>query len=114
MLTTQVFDTTQGRFADGLPVALEQHTGEAWEHIGGGVTEEDGSIDGLLPEGEDLERGTYRLTFDTGTYFAANALSSPLPVVRVVFEVARDGERLHLPLALSPHGYSTQVVSALG
>lgn len=111
MLSTQVFDTTQGTFADGLPVGLERHNGEDWEHVGGGVTEEDGTVSMLFPEGEDLERGSWRLTYDTGTYFSANGLASPLPVIRVVFEIARDGQRLHLPLTISAHGYHTHIVT---
>ena len=51
--------------------------------------------------------GTYRLTFDAGTYFAANNLQGLYPVIRVVFDVTRDDDHYHLPLQLSPHGYST-------
>lgn len=105
-VTTQVFDTTRGQPADGLPVALERHDGQAWKHVGGAVTNDSGLTPDLMLAGE-LARGTYRLTFDTGTYFAANDMTGFYPVIRIVFEVAQDHEHHHLPLMLSPYGYST-------
>lgn len=108
-LSTRVFDTARGRPADGLPVALERHTGEDWRHLAGDVTGEDGRVEDLLPPGAELERGTYRLTFDTGTYFAANDMAGIYPVIRVVFEIQRDGVEHHVPLQLSPYGYATHI-----
>ncbi len=110
MLTTKVFDSAQGAWADGLPIALEQHSGEGWVHVGGAVIGEDGEANGLLPPGAELERGTYQLTLDTGTYFAANELRSPYPVVRIVLEVAQEGDSMEVALELNPFGYSTHVV----
>lgn len=106
-LSTQVIDTSRGMPAEGLPVALERHDGDHWVHLTGTTTNEDGGITDLLPDDSPLKRGTYRLTFDTGTYFAANAETSFYPVVRVVFEVQQTDEHHHLPLMLSPYGYST-------
>ena len=106
-LSTQVTDTARGCPADGMPVALERRAAHEWTHIGGAVTDERGYAEDLLGEQEELTPGTYRLTFDAGTYFAANAMQGLYPVIRVVFDVGQDGERYHLPLLLSPHGYST-------
>ncbi len=106
-LSTQVIDTSRGIPAEGLPVALERHDGEQWVHLTGATTDDDGNIPDLLPDETSLERGTYRLTFDTGTYFAANAEVSFYPVVRIVFEVQHTDEHHHLPLMLSSYGYST-------
>lgn len=107
-LSTQVIDTARGGAADGMPVALEQRTAHEWTHIGGTVTDEQGRADDLLDDSrKDLEPGTYRLTFDAGTYFAANNMQGLYPVIRVVFDVTREDDHYHLPLQLSPHGYST-------
>lgn len=106
-LSTQVTDTAKGCPADGMPVALERRTAHEWTHIGGTVTDEYGRADDLLFNQTPLTPGTYRLTFDAGTYFAANGVQSIYPVIRVVFDVTDDQEHYHMPLLISPHGYST-------
>lgn len=106
-LSTQVIDTSRGGPVDGLPVALERHDGELWRHLTGTSTDEEGRIEDLLPDGTPLTRGTYRLTYDTGTYFTANEQPAFYPVIRIVFEVQDDHEHHHIPLLLGPYGYST-------
>jgi 5-hydroxyisourate hydrolase len=107
-ITTQVIDTTRGTPADGIPVALEHRGAHGWEHIGGGTTDEQGRVEDLgHPDGgPDLPEGVYQLTFDTGTYYAANEIDGIFPVVRVVFEVKSDTS-YHLPLVLGAHSYTT-------
>lgn len=106
-LSTQVIDTSLGVAVSGLPIAIERHDGERWTHLSGTTTNEDGSVTDILPDDVHLERGTYRLTFDTGTYFAVNNQTCFYPVVRIVFEVLHHDEHHHLPLMLSTYGYST-------
>ncbi len=104
-LSIQVMDTSRGCHADGLPVALERRGPHTWEHVDGAETDEHGRIDALAQE-LTLEEGTYRLTFDTGTYFAANDLRSVFPVVRVVLEITEPNKTYYVALALSAYGYS--------
>lgn len=104
-LTTHVLDTAAGTPAAGLPVLLE-HKGEVWERVSQGTTNSDGRVADLLTPGE-LVRGTWRITFDTGAYFAARGQRGFYPYVAVVFEVTEPGQHHHVPLLLSPFGYST-------
>ena len=107
-ITTQVFDTARGRPACGLPVTLEIQAADAsWRQLGHGITDADGRAPGLLPEGMPLVIGTYRLLFETAAYFVANRVEGFFPRVTVLFEVRDPGRAYHVPLLLSPHGYST-------
>jgi 5-hydroxyisourate hydrolase len=105
-ITTHVLDTSTGRPAAGVPVTLEKQAGGGWQSAGQGVTNQDGRITDLLG-GAKLAAGTYRLTFDTATYFRANQQSSFYPQVQVMFTVSDAGQHCHVPLLLSPFGYST-------
>jgi 5-hydroxyisourate hydrolase len=105
-ITTHVLDTALGRAAVGVPIILELDEGGAWQPVGKGVTDRDGRLRDLLPEGQQPAAGLYRLTFDTAAYFAATGVESFFPVVRVVFRVTRPDQHHHVPLLLSPFGYS--------
>jgi len=105
-ITTHVLDTARGRPAAGVPVLLEQRSSaDTWIERGQGQTDEDGRARELLRA--PLEAGTYRLTFDTGAYFQAQGVEAFYPLVTVVFEVRNSGHHHHVPLLLSPYGYST-------
>lgn len=103
-ITTHVLDTSKGRPAEGVPVVLEFKKGPKWEELGKGTTNADGRI-GLLSEKYRLEKGTYRITFDTGAYFRAGQVKGLYPSVSIVFEMEEG--HYHIPLLLSPFGYST-------
>ena len=106
-VTTHVLDTARGRPAAGVPVSLEAGAGaDAWKELGRGATNADGRAADLLPGGT-LQPGRYRLTFDTAAYFKAEGLQGFYPYVQVVFEIRQAGEHYHVPLLLSPFGYST-------
>lgn len=105
-ITTHVLDTAIGRAAAGVPVLLERSGHHDWETVGHGETDRDGRLRTLMPDTVMLERGTYRLTFDTRRYFDAGGVQAFYPRVVVEFEVAGDGH-YHVPLLLSPYGYST-------
>jgi len=106
-ITTHVLDTARGRPADGVGVLLEARSGsDSWSELARGVTDADGRLRELLPGGR-LPPGIYRLTFDTGAYFRARGVQCFYPSVAVVFEVKDADEHHHVPLLLSPYGYST-------
>jgi 5-hydroxyisourate hydrolase len=107
-ITTHVLDLSLGRPAAGVPVVLEvQGADGGWRGLGAGATDADGRLRSLVPEGAALAVGTYRLTFDTGAYFAARRVETFYPRVSVVFSVRDPAPHYHVPLLLSPHGYST-------
>ena len=100
-ITTHVLDTAHGKPASGIGVALEFESGGAWIPIGSGITGEDGRCRDLVPTGTNLHAGVYRLRFDTQNH-------SPFyPRVEIMFRVENASEHFHIPLLLSPFGYST-------
>jgi 5-hydroxyisourate hydrolase len=101
-ITTHVLDTARGVPAAGVPVTLER--GPDWDEVGNGRTGEDGRLAELGSPGAP---GAYRLRFDTGTYFEAAGTRAFFPEVTVQFTVERPEEHHHVPLLLSPFGYST-------
>ncbi len=100
-LSTHVLDTSVGRAAVGVAVALE-HDGQ---QIGDGVTDADGRIGSIGPD--RLDAGDYTLRFDTGSYFAAGGRDCFYPEVVVVFAIADADQHYHVPLLLNPFGYGT-------
>jgi 5-hydroxyisourate hydrolase len=104
-ISTHVLDTSAGVPAGGIPVSLEIRRVDAWEPVGSGVTDDDGRLGDLTPEGVD--EGTYRIRFDTAAYFAARGVRGFYPEVSVVFDVTDAGTHHHVPLLLSPFAYST-------
>ncbi|HYW13103.1 MAG TPA: hydroxyisourate hydrolase [Longimicrobium sp.] len=102
-ITTHVLDTSRGRPAAGVPVRLE-HAGTV---IGSGATDADGRLRDLLPSDAPLAAGVYRLVFDTGAYFGAAGTEAFYPQVTIDFQVRDGAQHYHVPLLLSPFGYST-------
>lgn len=106
-ITTHVLDVSVGRPAANVPVLLEaQSLNGVWTEVGRGVTDSDGRLKDLTT-GKTLATGTYRLTFDTRAYFAGRNIAGLYPQVCIVFEVKNAQEHYHIPLLLSPFGYST-------
>ncbi len=107
-ITTHVLDTAAGRPAAGVPVRLELRTPDrGWVTLAERATDADGRVRDLLDGGARLDAGTYRLTFGTGAYFAARGQDAFFPEAAVVFEVREPAQHHHVPLLLSPFGYST-------
>ncbi|HVF67339.1 MAG TPA: hydroxyisourate hydrolase [Pyrinomonadaceae bacterium] len=107
-ITTHVLDTSRGRPAAGVPVALEARGPDgAWAELGRGFTDADGRLKELLSPEQKLSKGTYRLTFDTAVYFAAQGAKGFYAEVSISFVVAEAGAHYHVPLLLSPYGYTT-------
>ena len=106
MITTHVLDTAEGQPARGVPVTLELHEPTGWRVIGQGETDDDGRLRTLTPPGP-VAPGRYRIAFDTGAYFAAEGVEGFFPVAEIQFVVRDGGAHYHVPLLLSPFGYST-------
>lgn len=95
-ITTHVLDTAKGRPAQGVPVRLEGEGVKA-----AGVTDQDGRCQELGPQ--EVPAGTYRLVFDTASY----APEGFFPEVTITFTITDPTQHHHVPLLLSPYGYST-------
>jgi 5-hydroxyisourate hydrolase len=106
-LSVHVIDTMTGNPAAGLRVVIARSEKSAWTELGRGQTDESGRIARVLPDGMTLRAGVYRMTFETGGYFARRQVKTFYPEVPVVFEVTDPERHHHLPLILSPNGYST-------
>ncbi len=107
-ITTHVLDTALGRPAAGIQVTLEIQAGmNHWKELGSGRTNDDGRAFNLLPGGQKLERGLYRMTFDVASYFRRTNMNGFYPYVQIAFEVREMDGHYHIPLLLSPFGYST-------
>lgn len=105
-ITTHVLDTSRGRPAAGVKVMLERQSADQWTLVGSGATDGDGRLRDLTADSA-LAAGRYRLTFDTGSYFAAAGVESFFPQAVIVFNVLDPTQHFHVPLLLSPFGYST-------
>lgn len=105
-LSTHVLDTARGRPAAGVDVRCERRTDDGWDVLASGRTDADGRIGDLVGRG-DLAAGVHRLTFATGAYAREGGGTSFWPEVTITFEVTAPDEHHHVPLLLSPFGYST-------
>lgn len=106
-ISTHILDIARGRPASGVPVLLEIQAENGWREIGRGSTDDDGRVRQLLPAGSALTAGIYRLTFATEAYFRAEEIEGFYPEAAIVFHVRDANQRYHVPLLLSPYGYST-------
>ena len=103
-ITTHVLDTSRGVPAPDVGIVLERRAADGtWTHLGAGRTDADGRLRDLLPAGEPLTSGVYRLTFDTGGYQPDGLY----PEVTIAFHVRDAARHYHIPLLLNPFGYST-------
>jgi 5-hydroxyisourate hydrolase len=106
-ISTHVLDLALGKPASDVAVRLAKQESSGWRVLLSNRTDSDGRCSQLLPEGEDLSAGSYRLSFDTASYYDTQKIQALYPVVEVTFRI-RDGEtQLHIPLLLSPNGYTT-------
>ena len=105
-LSTHVLDTARGRPATGVAVTLSVRDTRDWKELGRGTTDADGRIATLLPAATPAAGATFRLRFEVGAYFATRGEAAFYPYVEVVFTPSDDGH-YHVPLLLSPFGYST-------
>ena len=106
-ITTHVLDISRGQPAAGVPVTLEIEGAGGWTLLSKGTTNADGRITNLGPNDATVVAGVYRLIFDTGAYFASVNARSFYPQVTVTFKIEDPNQHYHVPLLLSPFGYST-------
>ena len=106
-ITTHVLDTSRGLPASDLHVTLERQNAGAWDFVGEGETDRDGRLRTLMPSDMPLEPGVFRLTFHTKAYFAEGGGTTLYPQVVILFETTAGNAHYHVPLLISPFGYST-------
>ena len=110
-LTTHVLDTARGRPAAGLRIELYRLSVDSRDRLAEAVTNADGRCDAPLLEGTAFRAGTYELVFHAGAWLTAEGFALPSPRflddIPIRFGIAGDAGRYHVPLLLSPFGYST-------
>jgi 5-hydroxyisourate hydrolase len=109
-ITTHVLDTSLGRPGDGIRVQLHRKSGEAWNLVGESRTDANGRCADLMAEEiaeETAEPGTYRLLFFVDDYFRERNTKTFYSEISVIFEVGDSAQHYHVPLLISPFGYST-------
>ncbi len=106
MISTHVLDTARGRPAAGLDVTLSRRdNNDPWTVVGNGVTDAEGRVRDL--SAGPIQAGDYRLEFATAAYFKSAGIAGFYPEVSVDFSVIEPAANHHVPLLLSPFGYST-------
>ena len=107
-ITVHILDTTTGQPAEGIPVMLEHKTHTSgWQTIANGITDIDGRINDLLSISDIFVPGHYRLVYETGAYFLTRNIECLFPHISVGFVVKDAEQHYHVPLLLSPFGYTT-------
>ena len=106
-LSVHVLNLENGLPSPGVNVTLEKHVGQNWQPLAQGVTNEQGRIGELFPEKQAMEAGQYRVVFKTGEYFKKAGRDTFFPESPVIFEVKNADQHYHIPLLLSPYGFST-------
>ena len=110
-LTTHVLDTSAGRPAGGIRVELYRLDGDGREKLADVATNDDGRCAEPLLEGDGFRTGEYELLFHAGAYFRAVGVALPEPrfldIVPIRFGIAEASQHYHVPLLISPFGYST-------
>ena len=110
-LTTHVLDTAQGRPGQGIRIEVYRLASEGRERLKEVVTNDDGRCDAPILEGGDFTAGEYELVFHAGAYLREQGVQDSEPrfldVIPLRFGVADAEAHFHVPLLLSPYGYST-------
>jgi 5-hydroxyisourate hydrolase len=107
-ISTHVLDTSLGTPAANIAVVLERIDGHGMATpVSSYVTNDDGRVGALTPTGDHVSGGSYRLTFDVAGYFAQTMRKSFYTEICINFEVGDVPQHYHVPLLLSPFGYST-------
>ena len=105
-ITTHVLDTSLGKPAVGVPVSLSMREGGTFRPLGLANTDADGRVRQFLPD-LPLIVGAYQLVFETAGYFRAAAREAFYERVTLEFHVADAAQHYHVPLLLTPFGYTT-------
>lgn len=106
-ITTHILDTAHGHPAANVPIQLFlKANNDSWRLLGEGKTDEDGRLKTLLGASA-LQKGTYKINFNTGAYFASLQKEGFYPEVSIQFIVRDENQHYHVPLLLNPFGFST-------
>jgi 5-hydroxyisourate hydrolase len=106
-LSVHVLNLESGLPSPNVSVVLEAQQGNNWVKLNELKTDNNGRITALYPNETELQKGTYKVTFKTGEWFKEQNKRSFFPEVPVVFVVDGNLDHYHIPLLLSPYGYST-------
>jgi len=107
-ISTHVLDTSRGLPAANMEVRLQrQQSPGRWLDLASSRTDKDGRCAQLFPEGQAFREGTYRLIFQTAPYYIGQKTKGLYPVIEITFQVRAGESHLHIPLLLSPNGYTT-------
>ena len=107
-ITTHVLDVSAGSPAADVQVRLDRITADGiWEPVGSQKTDADGRAQNMIADGEPLTPALHRLTFEVGLYFTQKKVESFYQEITIAFRVTDADQHYHVPLLLSPFGYST-------
>jgi 5-hydroxyisourate hydrolase len=107
-ISTHVLDTSLGKPAGGVNVDLTRvEPRDAAELVASGVTNVDGRVPSLVPDGAEIVAGIYRLNFSVTPYFIATQREHLYPWISIYFTVSDEPQHYHIPLLLNPYGFST-------
>ncbi|MGH8493039.1 MAG: hydroxyisourate hydrolase [Moraxellaceae bacterium] len=106
-LSVHVLNTQDGLPGPNIDVELEYRNDGKWELLNTAKTNKNGRITALYPSGKEFKKGVYKVTFKTGDWLKGKNVATFFPEIPVVFEVDGKLEHYHIPLLLSPFGYST-------
>ena len=107
-ISTHVLDTNLGKPAQDVSVHLDRQDPDGeWLQLNSSRTDTDGRCNQLLPDNEVLRAGIYRLRFDIASYHIDHDSKGFYPAVEIIFQVLEGESRVHIPLLLSPNGYTT-------
>lgn len=105
-ITTHVLDTSTGIPGAAISIRLQALHNNVWQTIAQGITNNDGRIPDLLPQDRNLKPDTYKMVFDTGSYYSEQKTKTFYPKVEIIFSIF-DETHYHVPLLVNPFGYST-------
>lgn len=106
-LSVHVLNLQTGLPSSNVEVVLEQKNGDNWKLLNKGITDNNGRITVLFPSKETMEEGIYKVTFKTEKWFKAHNIETFFPEVPVIFKADTNTKHYHIPLLISPYGYST-------
>lgn len=107
MITTHILDLSTGKPAGGVRVALSRMDDAKPTVVGSGITDADGRLRDLVPKAATRNAGVFELTFETGPYFRSHGIEPFHPHVTIVVEITDPAQNYHIPLLISPFGYTT-------
>ena len=106
-ISVHVLNLQSGLPSANVKVTLEEQKNGKWMPLSEGVTNDQGRITGLFPENKPFDHAIYKVTFKTGDWFKKNQQATFFPEVPVIFEADGSVPHYHIPLLVSPYGYST-------